>query len=310
MAAIVRGRLAGGRYSVDDSQARELLGYPDGARLLIVNADDFGMSHSGNVATLQAFEEGILTSTTLMLPCPWAPHAMQMLRDHPDLPFGVHLTIVSEHDAMRWGPRAGRKMVSSLIDDEGYFFRNSQSATLLAQAHIEEVECEYRAQIEAVLAAGFRPDHLDWHCLYDGGRQDIFELTVSLAREYGLAMRVHDGARATSLLADAWPVVDRGVLDSYSLPLENKQARLEQLLRDLPVGLSEWAMHPGLGDGEAQDMEPAGWSVRKTDLEFVLSPAVRRIIEEEAITLIDYRMLQTAWQLRLRDYSPPVRASA
>ncbi|MEZ4499038.1 MAG: ChbG/HpnK family deacetylase [Thermomicrobiales bacterium] len=94
---------------MDDSQARELLGYPDGARLLIVNADDFGMSHSGNVATLQAFEEGILTSTTLMLPCPWAPHAMQMLRDHPDLPFGVHLTIVSEHDAMRWGPRAGRK---------------------------------------------------------------------------------------------------------------------------------------------------------------------------------------------------------
>lgn len=276
--------------------SNELLGFPADARLLIVNADDFGMSHQGNAATIRAFQEGILTSTTLMLPCPWAPHAMQLLRENPDLPFGVHLTIVSEHDAMRWGPRASRDKVGSLIDDEGYFFRNSQAETLLAQARIDEVEIEFRAQIDAVLTAGLQPDHLDWHCLYDGGREDIFHLTFSLAREYGLALRTHTVEHAALLNKNGLPAVDRTVLDSYSLPIEGKQQRLEQMLRDLPAGLSEWAVHPGLGDAEAQAMEPGGWRVRQTDLDFVNSEAARQIIDEEQIVLMNYSAMQSAFQ--------------
>src|SRR5436309_2367156 len=92
----------------------QLLGYPATARLLIVNADDFGMCHANNAATLQALGSGIATSTTLMAPCPWAPEAIEMLRAHPELPFGVHLTLISEHDNYRWGPLAPWDRVSSL----------------------------------------------------------------------------------------------------------------------------------------------------------------------------------------------------
>lgn len=272
--------------------ANQLLGYSDTARLLIVNADDFGMCHANNAATVAAFREGILTSTTLMAPCPWAPHAIALLRENPDLPFGVHLTIVSEREAMRWGPRASRDRVRSLIDDEGYFFRNSQANALLAQAQIDEVEIEYRAQIEAVLATGLKPTHFDWHCLYDGGRDDIFELTRSLAQEYGVAMRVHDQQKAAALIAEGLPAVDQGVLDSYSLDVEGKTERMLQLLRDLPVGLSEWAVHPSFGNAEAQAMEPDAWQVRKTDFDFLVSQQARRIIEEQGIILLDYTSLR------------------
>ena len=65
-------------------------------RLLIINADDFGMCHANNAATVRTLTEGLVSSTSLMAPCPWAPHAIQLLREHPEIPFGVHLTIVSE----------------------------------------------------------------------------------------------------------------------------------------------------------------------------------------------------------------------
>ncbi len=83
-----------------------LLGNPVDARLLIVNADDFGMCLAVNAAVFQVFEHGILCSTTLMVPCPWAVRAMHFLKDHPEVPFGVHLTAISDWPDYRWGPGA------------------------------------------------------------------------------------------------------------------------------------------------------------------------------------------------------------
>ena len=73
-----------------------MLGYPADARLLIINADDFGMCNSVNEAIFGVLKEGVVRSTTLMVPCPWALHAMRFLRDHPEISFGVHLTIISD----------------------------------------------------------------------------------------------------------------------------------------------------------------------------------------------------------------------
>lgn len=77
-------------------QTNRLLGYPPDARLLIINADDFGMCHAINTAIIAALAQGVLTSTTLMVPCPWALHAMHYLAAHPEVPFGVHLTVLAD----------------------------------------------------------------------------------------------------------------------------------------------------------------------------------------------------------------------
>src|SRR5215218_7567467 len=77
--------------AVSHLRANELLGYPADARLLIINADDFGMYHAINAAILRALTDGVVRSTTLMAPCPWALHAMRLVRDHPDVACGVHL---------------------------------------------------------------------------------------------------------------------------------------------------------------------------------------------------------------------------
>ncbi len=279
-----------------DRTANRLLGYPDDARLLIINADDFGMCHAINEATLRAWRVGIVSSATLMVPCPWAPHAMRLLKDHPDLPFGVHLTVICDFADYRWGPLTSKGEVPSLVDDAGYFYSHERRLELLAQAALDEVEAEFRAQIRAVLAAHLRPSHLDWHCLAEGGRADIFAMTLRLAREYGLALRIHHQSSAEHCRRAGLPTTDHGVLDSLALGSVHKAARYAQLLRALPAGLSEWAVHPSLGNAEAQAIEPDTWRVRKADFDFLISPEAQDILVEEEIVLVGYRAIQQLWR--------------
>jgi chitin disaccharide deacetylase len=281
-----------------NSQTKRFLGYPDAARLLIINADDFGRSHASNEATFRALKDGVVSSTTLMVPCPWALHAMQLLSDHPDLPFGVHLTVVCDVSHYRCGPLTSRDKVPSLVDKTGFFYPLERIPELLAQVKLSELEVEFRAQIEAVLAASLSPTHLDWHCLDDGGRADIFELTVKLAEAYGLAVRVFHRSTGVTLQQRGLPTNDHDVLDSYRLDLVEKSAWYARALRELPSGLSEWAVHPAVGTPEMQAIEPESWQVRSTDFDFLISQEARSIIEQEEIVLLSYKPLQKVWQER------------
>ena len=280
------------------SQTNRLLGYPDDARLLIINADDFGRSHASNEATLRTLKEGVVSSTSLMVPCPWALHAMHLLSDHPDLAFGVHLTVICDLVQYRWGPLTSRDKVPSLIDETGFFYYVERIPEFLTQAKLSELEVEFRTQIEAVLAAALKPTHLDWHCLQNGGRADIFGLTVGLAKAYGLALRVHDRPVIETVQRQGLPTNDYDLLDSYALSSIEKSAHYAQMLRDLPVGLSEWAVHPGLGNAELQALEPESWQVRQADFDFLISRQAREIIAQEGIVLLSYKPLQKVWQER------------
>lgn len=281
--------------SLNDRLTNRLLGYPVDARLLIINADDFGMCHAINEAILRALKEGVVSSTSLMTPCPWAPHAMQLLKENPDIPFGVHLTVTSNPISYRWGPLTSREKAPSLVDEAGYFYSDARIPEFLAQVKLDELEAEFRTQIRAVLAVQLTPTHLDWHCLPDGGRADIFDMTLGLANEYSLALRIHGRPLAEKLQRAGLPVNDYELLDSYRLDIANKSDRYALMLRELPAGLSEWAVHPGLGNAELQVMEPDSWQVRKTDFDFLISQKAHDILEEEGIVLLDYRAIQGVW---------------
>jgi predicted glycoside hydrolase/deacetylase ChbG (UPF0249 family) len=273
-----------------------LLGYPEDARLLLVNADDFGSSHGNTAAICQAIERGIVSSPSLMAPCPWAAWAMAWLRDHPEVPFAVHLTMVCEYPMYRWGPIAPRHDVKSLLASDGYFPTEQDCEAHLEDVRIEHVETEFRAQIAWVRAAGLQPTHLDFHCLPDGGRDDITDLTARIAAEEGLAMRTHGRGITDRLRAEGRAVVDHPVVDSYGLPVEGRLEQYLGLLHDLPVGVTEWAVHPGLGTEELRTMEPESWKIRRGDLDVVTSIAIREAIAAEGITLITWREMQATWQ--------------
>ena len=103
------------------------------------------------------------------------------------------------------------------------------------------------------------------------GHPDISFLIFNLAREYGLAFRV-----------TGQPV--------------NKSVSYAQMLRELPAGLSEWAVHPGFDNAELLALEPDGQHIRQTDFDFLISQRAKDIIKEEGIILVNYRALQEVWR--------------
>jgi predicted glycoside hydrolase/deacetylase ChbG (UPF0249 family) len=283
---------------VVDVLSSVLLGFGPDARVLIVNGDDFGMHEAVNAAVAESIENGIASSCSLMVPCPAAANAIRLLRERPHIPFGIHLSLIRDSPEYCWGPAASKADVPSLLDpgtEEFFVDTPAQRAALLAAAKLTEVERELRAQIDAVVEVGIAPTHLDWHCLADGGRADIFDLTMALAEEYGLAARVwlDDGRRKAR--QQGKPVVANAFLDSYSVSLDDKWATYAQLLRDLPPGLNESAVRAAHGTEQWRSIESSGWQVRQSDHAFLTSQQAREILDREGITVIDYRPLQQAW---------------
>src|ERR687889_1421834 len=213
-----------GMSTQNSSQTNSLLGYPDDARLLLVNADDFGMCHAVNEAIIRSLEEGIVGSCSVMVPCPWALHALAWLQETPDAPFGVHLTSVSEQPAYRWGPITCRTELPSLVDETGYFYPESRIDEFLDQVDVAELEREYRAQIEHVLEVGCKPTHLDSHCAIHTRREEIFEMTLGLAREYGVPLRAYYQRFIEKMRRWGYPANDHDLVDSYDLDTEGKAA--------------------------------------------------------------------------------------
>ena len=137
-------------------------------KYLTITSDDFGMCHAVNLGIVRAMQEGVVTSTTLMAPCPWFPEAVRLTKEH-GLKVGVHLCLTCEWDQMRWGPIT---RAPSLCAPDGYFLTSYPD--LIKSAHDEEVALEFDAQIARVRAAGIEPAHADVHMLSgDDSREGI-----------------------------------------------------------------------------------------------------------------------------------------
>ncbi len=283
-------------YPQQKRETNKLLGYPPDARLLIINADDFGMCHSTNVAIFRSLKEGVVCSTTLMVPCNWSPQAMQMLAEDPTILFGVHLTAICDGVNYRWRPLTGRDKVPSLVDETGHFYTFTRMDEFLAQVRLDELEVEFRAQIETVLAADLKPTHLDWHSLRIAKKPELYDVMFKLAREYGLALRVRERPLIEKAQSYGLPANDYDFLDSYSIDTIGKLDEYIRLLRNLPEGLSEWAVHPGLEDAELLGIDPDDAPIRQADLKCMLAASIRDVIQQEGITLISYKLLQEVWQ--------------
>ena len=169
----------------------ERLGYGADTPLLIVNCDDIGSSHAANVASERAMREGLATSATLMVPCPWAREAAERFQG---LDVGIHLTLTAEYPTYRWRALTG---APSLRDAQGYLPRTAQEFWQIADP--VEVEAECRAQIDQALAWGVDITHLDNHMGTLQINAKFFPIYVKLAQEYKLPLRMA-GASADARL--------------------------------------------------------------------------------------------------------------
>jgi hypothetical protein len=280
----------------DGQSLAELLGYERDARLLIVNADDFGMCHAENVATIAGLQSGAFCSATIMVPCPWFADAVSFARSAPEADLGVHLTHTSEWAECRWGPVAGVNAVPSLVDALGLFY--ADVASVYAAASLEDVERETRAQIERALAAGIDVSHLDSHMGTLQLDARYHALYVELAAEYRLPIRMTSRQMLRGMGMERIADLARrlGVLgpDHFWVGgpahADETASYWTQVLRDLQPGVTEIYIHAAEDTPELRALCPA-WAQRVADDRFFKGPA-GKILAEEGITRIGYRAVR------------------
>jgi predicted glycoside hydrolase/deacetylase ChbG (UPF0249 family) len=267
----------------------ESLGHKKEDKLLIINADDAGMCHACNQGIERTFLSGLLSSTTVMTPCPWFEDFAARARANQMIKVGVHLTTTSEWKYFRWGPVSPREKVPSLLDKQGYFYETAQE--YYDKAVLEEVELEFRAQIEKCLAAGLKPTHLDSHMGIYHFKDEFFELAKTLAKEYKMTLRVGYPPRAEVLKSEGWGVVDKLLFDTHDTPLEDRRQMYYELLTNLEPGCTELVIHPA---EPYEELKAIGgmWQRRGFDLEFFSNLETRELVENNNIIIIGYDQLQ------------------
>lgn len=139
----------------------EKLGWPKGARVIVLHVDDAGMSHDSNDGVKNAVGKGVASSFSVMMPCPWVPEIIKYIKANPNHDGGLHLTLTSEWNNYRWPPLMGKPATPGLVDDEGAMWHEAEE--VVKHASPEEVDKEIRAQLDRALTAGFVPTHMDSH---------------------------------------------------------------------------------------------------------------------------------------------------
>jgi predicted glycoside hydrolase/deacetylase ChbG (UPF0249 family) len=277
------------------------LGFPRDAKLLIVHADDVGMTHSVNAATTKALDMGLVNSASIMVPCPWFPEIADYAKSHPDIDFGLHLTLTSERVYYRWGPVAPKDKIPSLVDENGYFHHDWSP-----QTHIDpkDAEVELRAQIDRAYAMGIHPTHLDSHQyrLISSGKE-LFEVFLRVAHAYKLLFFVtHDWFAENPYLAPSLSsndiVLDHTVTISPSVPPEKWNDFYKAALRDIQPGVTEFVIHVAFADDEmkaaTRERDTWGAAWRQRDFDFFTSQEFRRLLQEQSIKLVTWRQLASA----------------
>jgi len=275
-------------------------------RYLIVHSDDAGMSHSVNQATIAAMEMGLMTSCSIMTPCPWFSEVADWARWHPELDFGIHLTLNSEFEKYRRGPVAGRDRVPSLVDADGWLHRRKEDVQRLARP--AEVEIELRAQIDRALRAGIRLSHLDTHMGTVVSTAEMLEIYVRLGLEYRLPVMIMrnidpelapgypDLARKNqlyieSLRAEGLPAIDWLYQFYEGSDHSVRKKRYLDTFRSLRPGVSQMIIHCGTDDAELQAITGSHF-LRGDDARIFSDPTVKTEIEGLGIELLSWTQLR------------------
>lgn len=282
------------------------LGMAGDDRALIIHADDIGMCHATLPALAEVMAFGLVTSSAVMVPCPWFAAAAALYREHPEWDVGVHLTVTSEFAASRWGPVASRDPAGGLLDGDGFFHR--QSPPVRERVDLDYLRAELDAQITQALAAGMDITHADQH-MFTLSDLRLFPTyaEVALRRHVlPLLLRRKDYASLGITLQGAdqmeawvsemeelrWPVFD----SMQVLPLRDPEghvAIMRMMIDRLEPGLHLIIAHPAVDTPELRALVP-NWQARVANREALLSVGLRDYIKYSGVRLISYRDLRRA----------------
>jgi chitin disaccharide deacetylase len=282
------------------------LGFADNERVAIIHTDDIGMCQASVSAYAELIGFGLVSSGTTMVPCPWFLETARFCREHPRADMGVHLTLTSEWETYRWGPISTGDTSSGMLDEQGYFYRDTPSAQ--ANADADAVLIELDTQISRAISAGIQPTHLDSH-MGTLVAMKFMPGYVQLGMKYQMPIMMfrmdQDGwqrmgldaatAQIAAQMVEQMEEMGMPLLDYVSqMNLAYPEDRLEQAMRAfdaLPAGITHFIIHPCVDTPELRAITP-DWRCRVADYETFRDERLREYLKSRGIQVIGYRPLR------------------
>ena len=274
------------------------LGYEKEDKLLIIHADDLGLSSSVNKASFEALLDGSVNSASVMMTCEKISAVSEFSKNNPDLDIGIHLTVTSEWKNYKWDGVLDSIKIPSLINSEGDLHENIKLVTL--NANSEELKKELQAQIDLAKSMGINISHIDSH---EGAlffKKDFFKIYLELARENKLAVFVPDIVTAqfdkSFNQPDNLVIIDDLYMAENGMDLNEFEDFYIDILNNLKPGLSQILVHLGYNDSEMKkitiDHPNFGSKWRSYDFNIVSSKRFKNALTKNNIKLVNWREIQ------------------
>ena len=267
-------------------------------KYLIIHADDAGLCWSENKATQMGMTKGSISSTSLMVPCPWFYNMAQFCLEHPEIDYGIHLTLTGEWKTYPFKPITSKEYIPSLVDRNGHL--PMKRAAIRDYAKTEEVRLELRNQIEYALSLGLQPSHLDSHMYTLGLRQDLIDLYIELGKEYQLPIILSKKLiDYTGEDSAKFKINDKNCIESLFMAsfIEFEGIGLaafyEKAIQEIQSGLSIFLIHPAILNEEIRqvtlDHPNFGAVWRSQDADFFNSKKCKKLLEKNNIELVNFK---------------------
>ena len=276
----------------------EKLGYNESDKLLIIHADDLGLSSSVNNATFKALVDGSVNSASVMMNCENIVEVSEFSKKNPNIDLGVHLTVTSEWKYYKWDGVLESIKIPSLIDYNGNLYETKKEFILNANA--SELKKELQAQIDLAKSMNINITHIDSH---EGAlffKKEFFEIYLEIAKENELAVFVPDLVTAqfdeTLTQPENLVVIDDFYMAENGIELEAMEDFYIDILNNLKPGLNQLIVHLGFDDNEMKkitiDHPNFGSKWRFYDLNIVSSKKFKQALNNNNIKLVNWREIQ------------------
>ena len=278
---------------------QEKLGYPKNAKLLIIHADDLGLSHSENIASIAAMEKGCVSSASIMVPCPWfseiAAYAQSCSKD-----LGLHLTLTSEWKYYKCSPVTPTAKVPGLVNKFGFFYSSVDS--VLQHAKGTEVEQEIRNQVKRALLFGVKPTHLDAHMGTALYRIDFLKAYIKTGHEFRIPVFIPRQIEKVLKVNLDTLISDKDVIVDYILTASPEDLKkginnfYTNGIKNIKSGLTYLIIHTAYDDDEMKaitvDHPDWGAAWRQHDFDFFSSSECAMLLKENNIYVITWKEIR------------------
>lgn len=255
---------------------------------LIVRGDDMGYTHSGNLALIQSYKQGIEKSIEVIVPSPWFPEAVKLLQQNPGVDVGVHLCLSSEWENIKWRPLTD---CPSLQNENGYFYpmiypNKNYPGQSLSEHHwdLKQIENEWRAQIKLAVQNIPGISHVSAHMGCTGLHADVKKIANKLAKEFHISIDPEEQG-----------VISVGYLGKHETFAEKEAGFIQMLATLVPGKTYLFLDHPGLDNDELKAVYHIGYENVAQDRQGVTdlftSDKVKTAVREKGIRLIAYKDL-------------------